>query len=168
MPSEKKQGDKNNTDGINQHNVDPATVLVVEDEPTLLDLLNTLITHYGFKVLCAASIKEAQSIIQQQGNTIAFMVCDVNLSDGSGLRLANWVNNQQAINIIMISGEPDANDIFRQLDFEILGYFEKPFQIRQIVTMMQNRLNAVSAINAEPKTVERQIARQAIKDTGSV
>lgn len=168
MPSEKNQGDKNNTVGIDRHNVDSATVLVVEDEPTLLDLLNTLITHYGFNVLCAASIKEAERIIQQQGDTIAFMVCDVNLSDGSGLRLANWANNQQAINIILISGEPDADNIFKQLDFEILGYFEKPFQIRQIVTMMQNRLCAEQAINAETKTVERQTAHQVIKDTGSV
>jgi signal transduction histidine kinase len=65
------------------------TILVVEDEPALRELVAQVLTEYGYRVLSAASAWEALSIWEQESSRVALLFTDVVMPQGlSGPDLA--------------------------------------------------------------------------------
>jgi signal transduction histidine kinase/FixJ family two-component response regulator len=65
------------------------TILVVEDEPALRELVAQILTEYGYRVLSAASAWEALSIWEQEAGRVALLLTDVVMPQGlSGPDLA--------------------------------------------------------------------------------
>ena len=69
----------------------PTTVLVVEDEPTLRTLAESIIGALGYMILSAANAREAIALLEQD-EPIDTLFTDINLPDGpdaiDGLELA--------------------------------------------------------------------------------
>jgi signal transduction histidine kinase len=65
------------------------TVLVVEDEPSIRELMRSILAGYGYEVLEAGSGPEAQAVWQQQAHRIAMLFTDVVMPGGmTGIALA--------------------------------------------------------------------------------
>lgn len=67
------------------------TVLVVDDEPSILALLTGQLAQ-EFTVWTAASTAQARRILQT--NPVDIVVSDLQLADGSGIQLLDWVQEQ--------------------------------------------------------------------------
>jgi CheY-like chemotaxis protein len=69
----------------------PITVLVVEDEPTVRELAESIVEDSGYRTLSAATAREAIALLEQD-EPIDLLFTDINLPDGSngmdGLELA--------------------------------------------------------------------------------
>src|SRR5215213_7410204 len=81
-------------------------ILVVDDEPTLVELVNDVV---GASIPCtiikAKDVAEAKKIIATQG--VEMMIADVNLPDGNGHELvANLKHFQPVSTSIVITGDP--------------------------------------------------------------
>jgi CheY-like chemotaxis protein len=74
----------------------PTTVLVVEDEPTVRALAESIIEALGYLILSAANAREAIALLEQD-EPIDILFTDINLPDGpdaiDGLELARKVSS---------------------------------------------------------------------------
>ncbi|MBV1928032.1 MAG: response regulator, partial [Gammaproteobacteria bacterium] len=82
------------------------TLLVVDDEPKLLELCSEILSQQGYNVLPACNCSEALQLLE--GNTVDLMFSDVVMPDMDGYELAMIVAEKYpAIKIQMTSGFTD-------------------------------------------------------------
>ncbi|RII20822.1 putative transcriptional regulatory protein TcrX [Streptomyces sp. YIM 130001] len=108
-----------------------ATVLVVEDEPSIADVLAIALRYHRFRVLVASSVREARTHVA--GTRPDAVLLDVMLPDGDGRLLARELRGSC----------PDTAIVFltaRDAPAEIVGglglgddYITKPFNIDEVV-----------------------------------
>jgi DNA-binding response OmpR family regulator len=70
-----------------QKGLAPARILLVEDDPDVQPLLEHILVTEGHHVAVAASVAVAVSLLGAQ--PFDLVICDVNLPDGSGLKVAD-------------------------------------------------------------------------------
>jgi CheY-like chemotaxis protein len=102
------------------------TILLVEDEPLVLDLGSSLLKKLGYKVILARSATEAITIAEQ--NAVDLLITDVIMPDMHGRDLAEAiVNRQNHTRVLYMSGF--ANDIIQRgaADDPHLEFLQKPF-----------------------------------------
>lgn len=108
------------------------SVLIVEDDPTMLDLLSTMIAGNGFTVYQAGSRAEALKLLFQSLHVDA-VITDFNLSEGRDL-VPTLRRMRPELPIIVLSGDPDtAYDVLGKANL-ILG---KPIAVDQLVTALR-------------------------------
>ncbi|WP_166266469.1 sigma-54-dependent transcriptional regulator [Marinobacter caseinilyticus] len=68
------------------------TALIVDDEPDIRELLDITLTRMGITTLLAPDITTAKSLLQ--GATVDLCLTDMNLPDGNGIELVQWIQQQ--------------------------------------------------------------------------
>ena len=85
------------------------TILVVDDEPSLITLTSTILQESGYHTFTAKSGKEALDIIKN--NSIDVLLSDVIMPEMNGYQLANIVSKKYPqIKILLSSGYSDAHN----------------------------------------------------------
>jgi DNA-binding response OmpR family regulator len=125
-----------------------AKILVVDDEPDLLELIDTNLTAAGFSVLIAASGKEALRTARAQQPQLILL--DVMLPELDGLEVCKLLRQDpgtRSIPIVMLTAR--AGEIDRVLGLELGAddYVTKPFSMRELVLRVK-------------KLLDRQLPRQ--------
>jgi two-component system cell cycle sensor histidine kinase/response regulator CckA len=109
------------------------TILVIEDEPSNLEIFAALLWSKGYKVLEASTATEALDAAERQGN-IDLLVCDVSLRGESGTAVAReLVQKQRDLPVLFVTGTPQ--DAWHEADKRNLDglapaaveVLEKPF-----------------------------------------
>ena len=118
------------------------TVLLVEDEITILELAKKVLTNFGYTVLCAQSPEEAIELARHHSDGIQLMITDVVMPIMNGLEL-----KEQIIKII-----PDIMTIFMSgytsdviihhgiLEGEV-HYLPKPFSVEGLGAKVRDVLD---------------------------
>lgn len=117
-----------------------ARVLLVDDEPVLLALTQSILRHQGFDVLTAPSAEKAIELFNKTLDPIQFLVCDINLPGKSGIYLANEISAKGDLKVVLISGDLESDTITANLNFPILAYFEKPFSMKTLAAKLTESL----------------------------
>ncbi|HEV3038326.1 MAG TPA: response regulator [Candidatus Angelobacter sp.] len=117
------------------------TVLVVDDQPQLLSLLQDFLTDCGFLVLAAPNGSAAEQVAANHADAIDLLITDIDMPDGDGLSLAQKLRIQRpAMAIIYMSGNLK---VLRQSSIEItLGsiFLEKPVAFAELRTAISTLL----------------------------
>jgi len=116
-----------------------ATVLIVDDEPDIREVIRFALEKAGFRVLEAGHADDARRLIAEQPDII---LLDWMLPGRSGLELAAQLKQNpktRAMPIIMVSARGEEEDRIRGLDTGADDYISKPFSPREMVA----RVNAV-------------------------
>ena len=111
-------------------------LLVVDDEPEILDLLRAVLEEAGFTVLTASNGAAAFALIQR--TPVALVVTDFMMPQLSGLELAQRLRNNPAtadIPLILMSAV-----LPRQVSDMFAMFVQKPFSIDVIVDMVHHLL----------------------------
>jgi DNA-binding NtrC family response regulator len=103
-----------------------ATVLVVEDDKDVLDVICEAVAQAGHQAHCVSTAAEARGQIVAGGCDL--VLADVRLTDGSGIDLANEAM-QSGRKVLLVTGHPD---VMRQLDALGLPYVAKPFRLEAL------------------------------------
>jgi two-component system, cell cycle sensor histidine kinase and response regulator CckA len=114
------------------------TVLVVEDERSILNLAEKILRDLGYTVLTANSSDEAMSIVEQHEGRIHLLVTDVVMPEMSGRDLADKIKTSRpGIGTLFMSGYT-ANIISKWgvLD-EDMHFMQKPFSINDLAEKVQ-------------------------------
>ena len=83
------------------------TVLVVDDEEDLRDIMRRMLERRGFTTLAAGDPDEATAICREQAGPIDILVTDLTLPGASGGELAKTIRGLRAgIGVVFVSGLP--------------------------------------------------------------
>ena len=115
---------------------DKKTILVVDDEPSLLSLTDEILSSHGAKVFCAESAKEALNLLQHEA--IDIMISDVIMPEMDGYQLAAIVKEKYPeIKIQLASGFTDdrhAGMVDEELHNNVL---HKPFSSQELLSRIR-------------------------------
>ena len=106
------------------------TVLVVDDDPTVRELLDDYLSDNGYRVLAAGSGPEARALLEEQAPHL--VILDVGLPGEDGLSLARFIREQYDIGILMVSGAGETVDRIIGLEVGADDYVAKPFDLREL------------------------------------
>lgn len=110
----------------------PDTVLIVDDEPIVLDVLKVALGKKGLTVKTAMRMKEALALLAAE--PFGCLMVDKNLQDGTGLDLIRKVRETQPFcACLVMTGYPNVESILEALRLGAVDYLEKPFPQMSIV-----------------------------------
>jgi len=123
------------------------SILVVEDETTIREVVRRYLEREGFKVREAADGYACLDAIAEQVPDL--IVLDLMLPGIDGLTITRQLRmnpKHKAIPIVMLTAKGETNDRIRGLDIGADDYISKPFAPREVVS----RVNAVLRRTGEP------------------
>lgn len=108
------------------------TILVIEDEKTVSDLICCILQRSGYHTTTAATGAEAVSIMQEINDAIDLIIIDYNLPDIAGHEMINRVESMVPKGrIIVTSGY--LPEMLKGVNSErVQGFLQKPFNISQV------------------------------------
>jgi DNA-binding response OmpR family regulator len=114
------------------------TVLAVDDEPKILELLKSYLEMNGFTALCAKNGREGMALFEQ--NPVSLILLDLMLPDFSGEEFCKKIREASDVPIIMITAKVDEASIIHGLNIGADDYVCKPFSPRQLMARVQSVL----------------------------
>ena len=121
------------------------TILIVDDEPNVLNVCKFAIENEGYEVLAASSPMEAISIASEYPGQIHLLLTDVVMPDMNGADLANKLESMvPGLKTIFMSGY--ATDIVtrRGVVDEGVNFVQKPFTMADLVKIVRQMLDTDS------------------------
>jgi DNA-binding response OmpR family regulator len=112
-----------------------ATILLVEDERKLRDLVRSYLERAGFTVLSTSSGAEALNLMASASPDL--LVLDLGLPDVSGETVAREVRAARQIPILMLTAKSSEEDRVTGLELGADDYVTKPFSPRELVLRVQ-------------------------------
>jgi CheY-like chemotaxis protein len=116
----------------------PTTVLVVDDEPALLNLLALVLQQHGIIARLATSGDEAVELFARHGNEIDLVLLDLRMPDIDGLQtleaLRRLVPN---VRCCFMSGQSGADSADALLARGAVAYFQKPFKMADVARKLR-------------------------------
>lgn len=126
------------------------TILVVEDESAVRELLTATLTGAGYQVLEAASGSDAQRLVSD--NDPSLILLDWMLPHMSGLEFAKWLKRDEglrAIPVIMLTARDEENFKVQGLDAGVDDYVTKPFSTRELLARIKAVLRRAGSDSSE-------------------
>jgi CheY-like chemotaxis protein len=105
-------------------------VLVVDDEPTVRDIVSAVLEAHGASVLPAADGEAALALLRVNAGRIALVLLDMTMPGISGeetLRRFRMMNFRHPV--ILMSGYSETETMKRSTDLGVAGFVQKPFEI---------------------------------------
>lgn len=117
----------------------PATLVVVDDDADIRDLIIGQLRQENYRLLSAGSLADLRAILAQE--PVDLIVLDLNLPDGDGLSLCRDLRaDGNAIQIIMVTARGSAIDRVLGLELGADDYLTKPFEPRELLVRIRNLL----------------------------
>jgi DNA-binding response OmpR family regulator len=130
----------------------PVHLLVVDDDPEVLDLLRRYFTGQGFRVSCAASGDGMQAVLEHE--SVDVVLLDLGLPDEDGLELIRRLRGRWHGALIIVTGRGDSVDRVVGLELGADDYVTKPFELRELLARVRSVLRRTAAAtpgaDAEP------------------
>lgn len=120
----------------------PATVLVVEDEPDLLNLMEHNLARSGFRVATATSLAAAEESLRFALPDL--IILDIMLPDGSGLKFCGDVHRApqtSKIPIVLVTASLLPSDREEGWAAGASDYITKPFAISELIDTVKKHLD---------------------------
>ncbi|MDO5014564.1 MAG: response regulator transcription factor [Clostridia bacterium] len=121
-------------------------ILIVEDDKSILENLNSLLKSEGYSVLTASGQREAENILSQ--NEVDLILLDVTLKDGNGFSFCRQIKeNTPNIPIIFLTALDDESSLITGLSLGADDYISKPFRSGELLARLHRRLQKKSGIS---------------------
>ena len=138
------------------------TVLVVDDEPIVRDVVVRYLRRDGFDTLEAADGETAQKLIE--GASPELVVLDVMLPGTDGLALCRWIRARGELPVIMLTARGEEADRIVGLELGADDYVTKPFSPRELAARVRTVLRRSSQA---PPSAERLVFDGLVLDARS-
>jgi two-component system, OmpR family, KDP operon response regulator KdpE len=113
-------------------------ILVVDDEPQILNALRTNLRGAGYEVITASSV--AQALSEAAMHPPDAVILDVLLPDGSGTDVCRELRHWSDVPIIVLSAIGDEREKVAALDAGADDYVTKPFSIDELLARLRAAL----------------------------
>ena len=124
-------------------------ILVVDDDPTMRQLIADYLTDHGFRVSVVAGGQGMARILDE--HLVDLVVLDLKLAEEDGLQLVNELRTRSSLPIIIITGHwRDEVDRIVGLELGADDYLTKPFNLRELLARVRAVLRRAEADKAAP------------------
>ncbi len=132
------------------------TILIVDDEPDIVENIQAILEPYGYKILTASNGSEALKKIS--GERLDLIILDILMPQMTGLQFVNTLKESRKdlrnVPIILISARPSMEQFFDRTDVEC--FISKPFKTEEIISRISKILarqiqKAAPSAPAEPR-----------------
>ena len=128
------------------------TVLVVDDEPIVRDVIVRYLRRDGFTTLEAGDGDRARELIETADPTL--VVLDVMLPGIDGLELCRWIRSRSDLPVIMLTARGEESDRIVGLELGADDYVTKPFSPRELAARVRTVLRRSAAAVARPERLQ--------------
>src|SRR2546428_2084500 len=121
--------------------MEPARILVVDDEAAILRLLKEALTQWGYQVTGATSAAEALQALR--GDMFDAVITDIRMPDMNGLELLKEIKrHDESVEVVVMTGYPTIASAVEALKEGAFDYLSKPLlldELRHLMTRMTER-----------------------------
>jgi DNA-binding response OmpR family regulator len=128
-----------------------ATVLVVDDEPIVRDVVVRYLQRDGHETLEAADGNAARLLIEERSPHL--VVLDVMLPGIDGLTLCRWIRERSNLPVILLTARGEEADRIVGLELGADDYVTKPFSPRELSARVRTVLRRSAPQVAAPDTI---------------
>ncbi len=114
------------------------TVLVVDDEAIVRDIVVRYLRRDGYETREAATGDEAREILEAESPEL--VVLDVMLPGTDGFELCRWIRSRSELPVIMLTARGHETDRIVGLELGADDYVTKPFSPRELAVRVRNVL----------------------------
>lgn len=126
------------------------TILVVDDEPKITQLVRDYLERGGFRVLVAGNGKNALALVRSERPDM--IILDLGLPEMDGLDVTRALRKDSNVPIIMLTARSEETDKLIGLELGADDYVTKPFSPKELVARVRvvfRRMENYSETNAE-------------------
>jgi two-component system, OmpR family, response regulator VicR len=128
------------------------TILVVDDEKPIADILQFNLIKEGYNVICAYDGDEALQKIEDEVPDL--MLLDIMLPNRDGMEVCREVRKKHDFPIIMLTAKGSEIDKVLGLEMGADDYVTKPFSTRELIARVKANMRR---LNATPLAVEEEL-----------
>ena len=128
-----------------------ATVLVVDDEPIVREVVVRYLARAGHQTLEAADGHRARGVIEERD--VDLVVLDLMLPGTDGLELCRWIRGRSELPVIMLTARGEEADRIVGLELGADDYVTKPFSPRELAARVRSVLRRAGPAGARVATL---------------
>ena len=145
---------------------DKATILIVDDEPDVREVLEEYFSTHGYVAICAEHAGAARALAQQRSIDLALI--DVHMPGEDGLSLARHLRERYStMAIVMLTSAGMVMDRIVGLEMGADDYVTKPFDPRELLARVKSVLRRTSAAGRAEIGEERVRIGRCVLDLGA-
>ncbi|MDD3114609.1 MAG: response regulator transcription factor [Anaerovibrio sp.] len=110
-------------------------ILVVEDDPSVKNLMTTTLKAHGYRYLAAVSGEAA--ILEASSHNPDIVLLDLGLPDMDGIEVIKKIRTWSSMPIIVISARCEDTDKIEALDAGADDYLTKPFSVEELLARLR-------------------------------
>ena len=130
-----------------------ATVLIVEDDPTLLSTLTYNLTREGYRVLTAVDGETGLAVARNEGSRLDLVVLDIMLPGMNGFQVLRQLRVDSDVPVLMLSARGEERDKVDGLELGADDYVVKPFALRELLARVRAAVRRHAVPAARPPAV---------------
>jgi AmiR/NasT family two-component response regulator len=127
-------------------------ILLVDDDPLLLEFLATVLSHAGYETIGAASAAEALQRVAQRETDIALALLDITMPGMSGLDLAKRLKEHTQVPFMFLSSVDDAESARQAAAYGAVGFLVKPVDAARLLPAFESGLARADEIRQLRRT----------------
>jgi PleD family two-component response regulator len=146
---------------------DAARLLIVEDDPDLLEMLHQYFRVQGYQVMTAAWGEDAVRLTE--ANALDLVMLDIRLPDIDGYEVCRRIRGSrrtQDLPVIFLTEKRDRVDKLAGLELGVVDYITKPFDIQELRLRVRNALRRAeqsALVNPVTNTPEGTLVDETLK-----
>lgn len=113
-------------------------VLVVDDDPTWLKILEKMLKKCSYEVTTCALAIEALDLLRERKDGFDIVISDVNMPDMDGFKLLEHVGLEMDLPVIMMSVDGETSRVMRGVQHGACDYLLKPIRMKELRNIWQH------------------------------
>jgi DNA-binding response OmpR family regulator len=134
------------------HDLPVTTVLVVDDEAIVREVVVRYLEREGYLTLEAADGNIARELLEREQPDL--VVLDVMLPGTDGLALCRWIRSRSDVPVIMLTARGEEADRIVGLELGADDYVTKPFSPRELAARVRTVLRRASPLEPRDRTID--------------
>ncbi|KAJ51803.1 DNA-binding response OmpR family regulator [Clostridium tetanomorphum] len=131
------------------------TIIIVDDEKEIRDLIGIYLGNEGFKVLKAENGEEALQILEQQ--KVDLIILDIMMPKMDGIEACMKIREEKNMPIIMLSAKTEDMDKIWGLTAGADDYVTKPFNPLELIARVKSQLRRYKKFNVPVELKDENI-----------
>ncbi len=134
----------------------PTRVLIIEDDPNIVDLIRANLAVRGFDTLVSSDGSKALALLETEQPDMVLL--DLMLPEVDGFELCKQIREQSSVAIIVVSARGGERDKVTALNMGADDYMTKPFGIEELLARILATLRRTRPAEAVAEAVPSVIA----------
>lgn len=114
-------------------------ILIVEDEPDILNVNARMMKRHGYDVITACNVAESLAVLERECPDM--LILDIMLPDGSGYDICRNFRKTSDNPIVFLSGKNEVSDKVEGLESGADYYLTKPYSFDELIAVVERLLS---------------------------